>query len=215
MIRSFTILVLAVLWVAPVQGQNSKKLQRITKKPSTFYIAEVSAGGAFGTGFAERSMGYALRTTLGVGGSFGSYAPRFYAIGVARKGSLGAQVTKGTQVSEITRELLDFSAGLRVLVPYDRFRALFEFTMGRSFVVSTALINARERYNADEKRFTFYTALGGQYRFNLNFSMGVLVEWSLPTSREFKDLILEVSRVEDNDELHGWTTVTATAQFHF
>jgi hypothetical protein len=207
-----TILFLALMWAFPSHAQTAKTEK---KDRGTFFIAELSAGGAFGTGFAERGMGFATRATFGMGGAFRGFPPRIYAIGVARKGSLDAQVTKGTQVSQITRNVLDFSAGVRVLVPYERFRALFEFTMGRSIVHSTALINSRERYNADETRFTLYTGIGFQYRVHRNLSVGLLAEWSLPTGREIRDLVLEVSRVEDNNELHGWTAVSMTAQFHF
>jgi hypothetical protein len=216
MLQRTIIIVAGVLIAASAHAhQGDRPHHHPHQTRGTYFIAEAGAGPTFGTGFAEQSSGLSLRATIGVGSAFRGFPPRFYLIGVTRTATLSAQVTRGTQISKITRQLFDASAGLRILVPWGRFRALFEFTMGSSVVNSSALVNERERYNADEKRFTLYTAMGAQYRLHRNISLGFAVEWSLPTNRDARDFVLEVSRVDDNGELHGWTTLNFSVVGHF
>lgn len=184
--------------------------------PGTMFISELSAGAAFGTGFSEDPSGVALRAAFGVGGAFRGFPPRFYLVGVARWARFDTATVRGFTSSDIVRDLWDLSAGLRVLVPLGRLRLLGELTLGDSIVSSSASLNGdRERYETGESRFTVYTALGLQYRVLRLLSVGLLCEWALPTSRDATDLVLDVSGVPDDGEMHGWTAVTGTVVLHF
>lgn len=182
----------------------------------THFVVEAGAGAAFGTGFPENGGGYALRTTVGWGGKIKGFPPRFYLIASARFAQLDARVERGSMVSEIGREVLDASAGIRVLLPIRRLRILGEVTLGGATLTSTARLNGGlERFETDDSSFAVYLAAGLQYRLHRNLSIGVLAEWSLPTDRREFDFVAEVSRLTDTGQMHGWTALTGTVVAHF
>jgi len=175
----------------------------------------MTAGAAFGTGFEEDGRGYALRATLGFGGALKGFPPRFYFICAARYAALSASVQNGTSYSDITRDLIDISGGLRVLVPVQRFRFLAEVTLGKSIVNSAVTVNDRESYTGSEHRFTVYMAAGAQYRIHRNLSLGLMAEWAIPTARAARDFVTDVSRMDDSGKMHGWTSLTGAVVIHF
>jgi len=207
-----TVLALLAFVAADASAHKGK---RRTKKKGTFFITEISAGATFGTGFSEQSAGMSTRATMGIGGAFRGFKPRFYFIGAFRYANLSADVERGTLRSEITRELVDVSAGLRVLVPIRRLRILGEITFGDSIVFSEARVNGIDSFSASDSRFTVYLATGLQYRLHRNLSIGINAEWALPTARATQDFVAEVSRVTDTDEMMGWTSASATVVVHF
>lgn len=207
----------AIISVVVLLAASSAHAQRAPGElPGTLFISEVSVGAAFGTGFTESPSGVTLRTSLGVGGAFRGFPPRFYLAGVARWSLLDKTTTSGTTVADLSRSLWDLSVGLRVLVPISRLRLLGEITLGNSILTSTADVNGgHERYETGESRFTVYTALGVQYRVLRSLSVGLLAEWALPTSRDATDLALDVTGLVDTGDMHGWTSVTGTVVVHF
>ena len=212
---TLTFFALIALGSEYAHANDQVERHRGNKSKPTFFIGELAAGAAFGTGFEEGGNGYALRTVFGFGGAFKGFPPRFYFIVSGRYASLSANVQNGTSYSDIRRDLIDVSAGLRVLVPVHRFRFLGEVTMGQSVVNSAVTVNDRESYTSSQGRFTIYTALGAQYRFHRNLSLGLMAEWALPTSRASRDYVIEVSRMEDSGKMHGWTSVTGAVVIHF
>ena len=199
-----------VIGFAPRSAEAKK-----TPETGTHFIGELSTGVAFGTGFSEGGVGLALRSTLGVGGGFKGFPPRFYLVAAFRYSHLGATVENGTLVSEIGRDLIDLSLGLRILLPFHRLRVLAEFGLGDSILLSHARLNGREDFDTQEQRFALYVATGAQYRLHRNFSLGLLLEWAIPTSRNIQDFVAEVSGVQDTREMQGWTSITATMVGHF
>jgi hypothetical protein len=208
----FVFLCCLVPAVALAHGPHAHK-----KKPrGTIFVAEAAAGALIGTGFPEGGAGYALRTTLGVGGAFRGFPIRFYGIGVVRYGGLNSTVQTALQTSDLTRGLLDISGGLRILVPLKRFRFLGEVTLGSSSVASTTSINGGlERYESSSSRFSTYLATGVQYRAHRHLSIGFMAEWSLPSERDSVDVIGSISGAADTGQLHSWTALTGTVVGHF
>ena len=211
MLRILSILILVFGWSA-LAGANPKANK---SRKGTHFIASVDAGTAYGTGFTEGGSGFSLRSTVGVGGAFKGIPTRFYCVGVARMTAFSSKVNSGVSTSHIERNLVDLSLGLRVLHPIQRLRLLGELTLGSSMVNSTALLNKRQFFETDTKRFTFYSAIGVQYRLSQHFSLGAMLEWALPTSRPARDFVVEVSGLEDTLEMHGWTSVTGSMVVHF
>lgn len=184
-------------------------------KKGTHFIAEANTGAAFGTGFSEGGVGLSTRLSLGFGGGFRGFSPRFYLVVAGRYGLIESQVNAGLSTNHIRRDLVDLSAGLRVLIPVRRLRFLFEATLGDSLVYSEARLNGVETYKADDERFAIYLATGLQYRFHKHVSAGLLAEWSLPVAREAQDFVGAVAGVKDDGGLHGWTSLSVTFVAHF
>ncbi|MFT5431333.1 MAG: hypothetical protein ACI9OJ_002012 [Myxococcota bacterium] len=185
------------------------------KKKGTHFIGEFNIGPVWGSSFPEDAFGFGMRTTFGYGGGFKGFAPRFYGIVAARYTRLTAHVEKATLLSDIERQMVDLSVGLRILMPVQRFRFLAEFTIGGNFLTSTATVNQRDVFETDDQRFTVYAGLGGQYRIHRHLSIGFLGELALPTSRQLVDFVSQVSRVRDDEGMLGWVSLSATIVGHF
>lgn len=212
------VLSLSIAMALPAKADTPHEPERPrrSRQKGTYFLAELSAGGAFGTGFSEAGAGFGVRTTFGFGGAFKGFPPRFYLVGVGRYTGVTATVQQGTQISEIDRDLVDISAGLRVLIPIWRIRLLTEFTLGSSILFSSTNVNhGTETYSTEDSRFAMYFAIGVQYRIQRHLSVGLMAEWAFPTEREATDVVGEMSRVTDSNEMQGWTSVTATVVAHF
>ena len=181
----------------------------------TPFFAELSLGGAFGTGFPEGSNGVALRTIFGAGGRFGSFPPEFHFVLSIRYAHLLKDGVIGLQTYDLRRNAVDLSAGLRVTVPIGNFRILGEFQLGGTFLFSSVTLNDREQFDTGDRSFAVYFAFGLQYRLSRRLSLGLLSEFSLPSTRVRRDLVVDLSRIRDNGQLHGWVSLTATVTAHF
>ncbi len=208
-------LVLGLVLTSSSAGAQDGLRRSTKKKKGTHFLGELNAGAVFGTGFSEEGLGFGLRATFGAGGAFKGFPPRFYAVLAVRYSMLSSTHESGTLVSELRRDLVDISLGLRVLVPIYRFRFLLEGGLGDSMLFSSAQLNARQDFDTSEHRFTGYVATGFQYRLHRNLSLGLLCEWALPTSRNSVDFVADVSGIKDSGAMLGWTSVSLTAVGHF
>lgn len=207
----------ALVWASAASAQrgNDRRGKKRAKKRGTHFIGELSTGAVFGTGFSEEPLGFGLRSSVGVGGAFKGFPPRFYLVAAFRYSLLLSTHESGTLSSELRRDLVDLSLGLRVLIPFRRLRILVEGGLGDSILMSSATLNEREEFDTSEHRFTGYVATGLQYRLHRNISLGLLLEWAIPTSRNNVDFVGDVSGIKDSGGMQGWTSISATVVGHF
>lgn len=181
----------------------------------TWLLAEVGVGPVFGTGFPEDPVGFGVRTQFGFGGGFDDVPLRFYLLASLQYSEMYASTQSGTLTSDITRRVFDIAAHLRTMVVLQRVRLFFDIGIGGSFLGSAAWVNDRDRFETDASRFAVYVSGGLTYRLNRLISLGLLVETCVPTARPESDFVSAVSRVPDDHELLGWTSLLFTSSFHF
>ncbi len=203
-------LILCLLLALPASAAPPKDKER-----PTWFMLEVGAGPAFGSGFSEDPVGLGLRSAFGVGGGIGDIPLRFYLMFGLRWSHLWADSQTGFQVAELERDTVDVSGHLRIYWLIQRLRLRFDIGLGGSFLTSSTRLNDLELYSVEDDRFAVYLGGGLSYRLSRRFSVGVFVETAIPTSRPERDIIATTSGLNDDGGDMGWTSLTLDAAVHF
>lgn len=140
----------------------------------THFIAEHEVG----AGITDNSLfASSLGVSLGYGGKFKGWSPRFYALMTYSHGMLDS--IHSSPVSRATRAVTDdlMLFGPRLYIPVARnVRVLLQAEMGFAFSTSHWLINKIEKYDVDETSLATRVALGIQARINRWVSMGFMID---------------------------------------
>ncbi len=206
---------LVVALLVLVLSANPAAADGPERSEPTWLLGEVGIGPVFGTGFPEDPVGFGVRTQFGFGGGFDDAPLRFYLLASLQYSEMYASTQSGTLTSEITRRIFDIAAHVRTMVVFERLRLFFDIGIGGSFLGSAAWVNDRDRFETDASRFAIYVSGGLNYRLNRLISLGILVETCIPTARPESDFVSAVSRVKDDHDLLGWTSLLLTTSFHF
>lgn len=204
----------AVLFIAGL-GAEPAAADGPERSEPTWLLAEVGVGPVFGTGFPEDPVGFGVRTQFGFGGGFDDVPLRFYLLASLQYSEMYASTQSGTLTSDITRRVFDVAAHVRTMLVLERVRLFFDLGLGGSFLGSAAWVNDRDRFETDASRFAVFVSGGLTYRLNRLISLGLLVETCIPTARPESDFVSAVSRVKDDHDLLGWTSLLLTSSFHF
>jgi len=169
--------------------------------PGTIFIVEGQGGYTIGSVFSEGPDGFGGRLTLGVGGKFKGWPTRFYGIVNITSASLSGTVGSGIDRATTSRSWFAWSVGLRMLTPVAlHLRFLADVSLGRAMVGSDAtLLAGGERYHTDDDALLVEMGMGLQYRFTLNFALGVRVDVAIPTNLDSYDLLGELAGSASSD----------------
>lgn len=184
----------------------------------TWMVLEADAGVAFPTGIADDALGSALRVTFGAGGRPSGMPIRIHALLSVGHSHFESLVRQSVLRAELSRDLVDVSAGARLTVPLGAHVHVFtEVLGGWGWVGSQVTANAYEELGSDAAGFGLVVGGGVQVRLMKLLALGLRAEWSGVFVPGGVDVASEVAGLQSPGDGTPWgrASVLATTTFHF
>jgi hypothetical protein len=165
------------------------------------------------------SPGYALGFTGGFGGKFKGNPLRFYLIGQLNVGSFTAERVHNGKLRLIDRQVTDYSAGVRIMLPIVKHLRVFgEFGLGIAQLDSSATspeLPGNIVIRDTTSDLAVFSAVGVQYRLLYHLSLGAKADFGWILGDESIDAVTAATSNEDPDHNLGRLNMYFTATAHF
>lgn len=186
----------------------------------SFFIAELNNGLGLPTWEAPGvEPGYAIGFTGGFGGKFKGNPLRFYLVGNLNVSSFSAERVHNGKLRQIDRQVTDYSAGVRVLLPVvDHLRVYGEFGLGIAQLDSTAFspeLPGNIVIRDTTSDFAVFAAAGVQYRLLYHLSLGAKLDMGWILGDESIDAVTAATSSEDPGHTLGRLNTYFTVTAHF
>ena len=195
-------------------------LPSVARAEGSFFIAELNNG--IGLPLWEEpgvEPGYALGFTGGLGGTFKGNPLRFYVIGQLNSSSFTAERVHNGKLRLVERQVTDYSAGLRVMMPVVKHvRVYGEFGLGIAQLDSTAHspeLPGNIVIRDTSSDLGIFAALGVQYRVLYHLSLGAKADFGWIVGDESIDAVTAATSSEDSGHNLGRLNTYFTVTAHF
>lgn len=207
---SLTLVLLIAAVLAPLRAR--------AEASPTWMLVEANAGMSFPTGLADDALGSALRVTLGVGGRPGGLPLRIHGLLSVGHAHFDSLVRQDILRSELSRDLVDVTAGARFTVPLGGgVRVFGEVLGGWGWIGSHVTANTVEEIASEAGGFGLVVGGGVQVRLLRFLALGLRAEWSGVFLPGTMDVASELAGLQPPADATPWgrASVLATTTFHF